>query len=432
MSKIYPIEIAETQTIFYPQQQSGQRWNGALERAHLKTYAICHCLADGNERKLAIKRVKSSFVFARYQETSHHHRHNCQFYGQSRTQSGLQGYTREAVRQHSEGGLAITLARGLQAPRTANENDAPPDVPRHENRGGRRNTMRLGGLLDLLWEEAGLNKWHPAKPKYWDLRVGTALLREAEKIHVGRLTLDQALLLPAQRSEKSNSKTIEHQRNLDVLEYGSKRDLRLIAISPLARFDPIRDTWGGRNPNAGMPEQVQEYQLRVGTPYGMPTLMLDAARSASLQRSYDIELAAWRNHKKVYAIVQLALRKTNPKVADILDISLLYLSERFIPLDSSYEGELEEALVEAQRSFIKPMRYEIEDEVFPDFWLQDMGCEYPLEVFGMTTDTYRERVAQKRTHYADREKYPGGWWYWDLLERRDIPVLPAPVVLGAE
>ena len=76
------------------------------------------------------------------------------------------------------------------------------------------------------------------------------------------------------------------------------------------------------------------------------------------------------------------------------------------------------------------MRYEIEDEVFLDFWLQDKGCDYSLEVFGMTTDTYRKRVAQKHTHYADREKYPGGWWCWDLLKQREIPSLPAPIILS--
>lgn len=428
MSQIYPIKIADTGDTFYPRQQSGKPWNDAVERAHRNTHAICLCLGDSNSRKLAIKRVGGDFVFARYQDTSHHHLRKCQFYGPSRTQSGLQGYTQEAVREHPEGGLAITLARGLQAPLQAADKESRAATQRYAGQSVRRNTMRLGGLIDLLWEEARLNRWDSSKPKYWDLRVGTALLREAEKIHIGHLTLDQALLLPAQRSDRPKSLTSEHQRNLKVVAYGREHNLRLIAISPLAQFDPVRDSWANVSAGIEAPAQRQEQQLRLGTPYGIPQLMLDAARSAAVRRSYGIEVAAWKEHKKVYAITQIALREGSPDMADVLDVSLLFVSNRFIPLDSSYEGQLEEVLVKAQRSFIKPMRYETEDEVFPDFWLQDMGCEYPMEVFGMNTDDYLKRKENKHMLYSDRSKYPNGWWYWDVPEQSLIPPLPAPVI----
>lgn len=110
----------------------------------------------------------------------------------------------------------------------------------------------------------------------------------------------------------------------------------------------------------------------------------------------------------------------------------MHLSERFIPLDSSYEGKLEQALVDAKRSFVKPLRYEADDLVFPDFWLSDMGGDYPLEVFGMNTVTYLERKLQKTAIYGDATKYPLGWWYWDVLTQPMIPTLPTPVAYEPE
>ncbi|MBB6155154.1 hypothetical protein HDC30_002377 [Pseudomonas sp. JAI115] len=266
MSQTYPIEIAETKAVFYPKQQAEDRWEQALERAHLKTYTMCHCLSDGNECKLAIRRIRSGYVFARYQDTNHNHRRNCQFYGPSRGQSGMQGYTRKAVNVRADGGLTVSLARGLKAPKSEVENDAPPNAPRHGDRAVRRDTMRLGGLLDLLWEEASLNRWDRAKPTYWDVRVGTALLRQAEKMHVGRLTLDQALLLPAERSRQENGKTIEHQRNLDVLAFARKLNLRPIAISPLARYDRARDV--RQIHQAPLAERNASYSLGSGRHMG--------------------------------------------------------------------------------------------------------------------------------------------------------------------
>jgi len=49
------------------------------------------------------------------------------------------------------------------------------------------------------------------------------------------------------------------------------------------------------------------------------------------------------------------------------------ISSRFIPLDSGYEGAVEEKLWQEKRAFIKPLRYDGEEDVFPDFVLKDVA-----------------------------------------------------------
>lgn len=81
----------------------------------------------------------------------------------------------------------------------------------------------------------------------------------------------------------------------------------------------------------------------------------------------------------------------------VIDVALMTVSPRYIPLDSGYEGMVEERLWQEKRAFIKPLRYDGEAEVFPDFVLPDMpGVDaLPMEVFGMKTPGYLQRKQEK-------------------------------------
>ncbi|WP_223815738.1 MULTISPECIES: DUF1173 family protein [Pantoea] len=60
-------------------------------------------------------------------------------------------------------------------------------------------------------------------------------------------------------------------------------------------------------------------------------------------------------------------------------------------------GMVETRLWEEKRAFIKPLRYDGEEDVFPDFVLTDVpGTEVlPMEVFGMNTPDYLQRRREK-------------------------------------
>jgi len=431
MPTSYTIKIANTGETFRSSEQDSALWQAALAGGHRITHGICLCLRDDKPRNVAIKRSsKNNYYLARYGET-HHHRKNCRFFAIDASQSGRQGYTSDAVSPDGEDGLIINLARSLDAPRDATHDSVDAAiVERHSRPGIKRNRIGLGGLLDLLWEQADLNRWEATTGKRWDLKVGKYLLDQAEKIRVGKKTmLNTALLLPAAGvQDKPKAKSPEHIRNENVVKNAHQTGLRLVAIAPLASFKSDKDLWTGAD---GVPLQTEQ-KLRLRS-LGMPKLMMNAACQAALLRSYARELKVWQRGEKVYAIVQMAMRPRNARlvkaadVADVFQVCLMHLSERFIPLDSGHEGKLEEALVNAKRGFIKPLRYEADDLVFPDFWLTDMGADYPLEVFGMNTDEYQLRKDQKTKIYNDLSKYPLGWWYWDPLNQREIPALPAPV-----
>lgn len=80
-----------------------------------------------------------------------------------------------------------------------------------------------------------------------------------------------------------------------------------------------------------------------------------------------------------------------------VDVALMTVSERFISLDSGYEKVVEEKLWQEKRAFLKSLRYDGEEDVFPDFVLRDgAGVDaLPMEVFGMNTPEYLQRKQVK-------------------------------------
>jgi len=109
-------------------------------------------------------------------------------------------------------------------------------------------------------------------------------------------------------------------------------------------------------------------------------------------------------------------------VIDVVSGGFMLTSSEYIPVDSSHEIRLLRQLVESEREFLKPLRFEdTRDLVLPDFLLLDVGEDsYPLEVYGMREETYQHRKAEKERYYQD--KFAGRHWAWvaDSLVRSEV------------
>lgn len=110
----------------------------------------------------------------------------------------------------------------------------------------------------------------------------------------------------------------------------------------------------------------------------------------------------------------------------VIDAALMTVSTRYIPLDSRYEEMVEARLWQEKRAFIKPLRYDGEEDVFPDFMLTDVpGTDaLPMEVFGMNTPEYLQRKRVKTAIY-DREYGADNWWQWEASGDHEGHCMPA-------
>ncbi|EOZ4673311.1 DUF1173 family protein [Cronobacter sakazakii] len=105
------------------------------------------------------------------------------------------------------------------------------------------------------------------------------------------------------------------------------------------------------------------------------------------------------------------------KSAQVRQLALMMVSDRYIPLDSLNEGAFEQKLYELERSFYKPLRYDSSTrEYLADFCLTDAPTEnhlpIPVEIWGMNTPDYQEhRLVKERWYNANYGAT--GWLSWD-------------------
>ena len=86
----------------------------------------------------------------------------------------------------------------------------------------------------------------------------------------------------------------------------------------------------------------------------------------SAQRSFADEIFAWQRGERVIVIAQLSTRPKSP-YTDVLELGLMRVTSRLIPMDSEYEATVEEWLHSQGRRFEKPLRFDSkEEQVFPD------------------------------------------------------------------
>lgn len=147
----------------------------------------------------------------------------------------------------------------------------------------------------------------------------------------------------------------------------------------------------------------------------MPFLGLDTSRWNSAIERFPHEFSGWKNGYKIFIIALTDV--PSAKSAQVRQLAMMMTSERFIPLDSQYEGTMEQKLYELQRSFFKPLRYDSSEmEFHPDFSLLDVQSQnhmpFPIEVWGMKTDAYIAHRREKERWY-NSEYGEKGWWSWD-------------------
>lgn len=380
-------------------------WQSLLKKHHRQD-AVVQCMCPGSgKREFAIKQSKAGLYFiSRFGHSGINHFSDCVWYSTSSI-SGRQGYTEGVVEEEPDGTLRIKLAVSLKAkePVERQPAEAPGDADRIAGR--TKTVMKMLGLLHLLWTEASLNIWYPKMAKSRFIGSIHGWLDEAAtRIRAGRTNLNEVLLIGAKEgSDKAES-------NKRKVASAIKLNRRLVVVCPLAAW---RETYSDSDPKV----HLRDF-------FGLPELAVDESLWRDTLRHHPVEKAAWKRGERIIAIALTDVPKNGS--ANVLHLALMYVSDRWIPLDSSLEGEVEARLAAESRSYMKPLRYDSEhDEVFADFHLLDTETNHlPMEVFGLGTPEYLARKAVKQGIY--NQKYgANGWWYWDAFNSPSPETIPA-------
>lgn len=411
-------------------------WKKTLLLAHGKAVVLCKCTGN-KQARLSVRHHShsDSFFLARFPDTGHHHITDCRFYSPDPTLSGLAGYQRGVIEDLEDGGVRIRLKIGLQQRPSKEEPTERKETHRSPaSKTPGKPAMTLLGMLHLMWSLCGLNRWSPRMAGKRNLGlVHYQLGQAAQQIKAGRVRLSQVLLLATQPS------TAQEKHNIARVDTALQTKRRLIAVAPLATYKSAYESHAiARAPvkaferttdatTQASSQEVLTHRLPIMGFSGFPMMMIQSALWARTLERFEHELIAWRQGERIICIMQTDTpsRTKNHTEARVTDIALMRVTKDWIPVESSYEATLADTLVTAERRFEKPLRFDAEDQVFPDFWLQDLHqALYPMEVWGMTTPAYETRKQAKIEHY-DSTYGKGNWWSWNAVTA-PLPDLPGP------
>ncbi|WP_019939930.1 DUF1173 family protein [Bordetella sp. FB-8] len=413
--KTYPVEITlggQTKTYspaFQQEEQFAEGWKKVLVMSHGKALLRCLCGGAG-EKRLSIHSISAidKFHLARFPDSGPEHADDCIFWGADPNASGMSAYRRGVVEELDDGNTKIKLKIGLQqrSTKAPDEAEQAGAKPVQTNRKPGQTSMSLLGLLHYLWTQAGLNTWSPGMQGKRTMGVvHYHLQRIATSTYAGRIKLSQNLLIGAPAEGK------QALMNQAKSQAASAERRRLVVIAPLAKHHD---------------ESELASTLPISTYHGIPHLLMNGELWETLQKRFSREINAWRSGNPSIAIVQTDPPKSSGgnMTAQVVDISLMSVSQDWIPVESSFEVLVAEKLVAEGRRFEKPLRFDADDVTFPDFWLKDVGAPIPMEVWGMTSTDYQTRKAEKSTYY-DETYGKDGWWGWNGAAGDDLPDFPA-------
>ena len=250
------------------------------------------------------------------------------------------------------------------------------------------------GLLELLWERAGLHRWIPQNAPRRLSYVYRKLQEEVCELHLGRVPASEAIFVPDTALDEPSMRR----------KYG---DLA-------SRFEALaRYCQSGEAPVLLIVGEVRSmFDTRYGSGIrfkGLPdaaTVWLPQELAADVARRFRAPVDRFLSSGKsdatrLLCIVGVTL--SSKGALNATSCSLMETNTDFIPVDSLHEGVLTSALVQAGRRFTKPLRHLAEHALHPDFLLHDAaGGDWAMEVWGMDTPEYRQRKAEKIAIYREK------------------------------
>jgi Protein of unknown function (DUF1173) len=383
------------------------QWQTVLSRVHeTSERPRCLCVPGGVEMYVAQHR---QFVIKRMPETGSQHHPGCLSYELPAQQSGLGELLGEAVLESGPGAVDLrvdfpwTRTTGRTAARGEGDPEAEVAVTKRR--------MSLRALMHYLFERAGFNRWTPAMQGRRDQGVLHKYLMEAaEDVSVKGLALIERLYVPEPFTEAGKADAAQRRR--DKLAVLRPRDGHSPLALVLGEFKASDATADGRRVwIKHMPDAPLLIASKAWSRIEKVFAPLFEARDADTGHGVRLMLAALVRARREYTY-------------EIDAGSLMMTTEHWIPIEAIHELPLVHALVDQQRRFVKPLRYDAAmAAVFPNALLVDMGARpVPLHV---VSAFMAPKVRAAKEHAI--AKAGDGAWVWVT----DGPMPALPVVDAA-
>lgn len=307
-----------------------------------KLRPLCDCRSPGVPMYVA--KVNGRFVVKRMPDSGDEHAPACDSYEPPAELSGIGQVLGSAVQEDPEEGctslkldFSLTKTPGRAAPVSSG---ASADSVRTD---GTKLTLR--GLLHLLWEHAGFNRWSPAmagKRTWWVIRKH--LLAAAEDKATKGAPLLDVLFVPEQfnadRKHEIEQRCASMMARIAASEKGARR--LMLAVGEVKEIAPAR--FGHKLILKHLPDRP---------------LMLNDDLYKRLLKRFELELGLWNALEGTHLVLMGTFGVGTTGVAALEELTLMNVNEGWIPFESTFDKMLLDALTWNHRRFTKCLRYNL-------------------------------------------------------------------------
>lgn len=425
------VRIASRRVRLSAVREAPASYSRDFEQARVEPgHAWCLCNSSTPQR-LVIRRkshagTAAAFFLAGWPEGGEAHDIHCPFYKEPEDESGKSSESKSCFEEGADGTFRITpqFSVSLKVDTVVRKKDAIEASPRpsESTRGA-----TLLAMLQYLWSETGLHRWRAGWYRDWG-RVRYELMGKVEDGQIGKRPLADVLYIPPRytpaAAERNKAEFTARQEPLFTSARQFIDAQNRIAAGKAA--SAVRETLFIIAPLRGVKEsQFDSYQIQLG--HIAQPVYCKAPLMQRLQRRFGRVLNTL-NAEHGHVIGIFHVEGTPRGHLQLLDAGLMRVSSRFIPVDSSYEEVVADALVMANRDFSKPVKIEtgtdsLDGKVLADFILYDTASRRCyMEVYGVEGRAeYDVRKREKQHIYRQNGVEI---WEWDLTRTREMPALP--------
>jgi len=421
---------------------------------------------------VAYYRKSDTFAIKTFPGTKENHNANC-FFRRGVITISYKSYREDKTRRPFEsiseqGKEAIILIPEVgirEKKKNPQGSSKPRERPTNIGKSRSRPRAKLAKFLSTIWELSNLNTWTPGRAEkkhtLFQATKESEIKKALDKIFISKTkSLDSFLLLPCKSKDEEN-----YTRNIKIVKRCVKRRERPFVLNFLPKFDKentylvnffkalgldsllfSKQDASTRSSNIYSTHKT-EYQdeqssnsnakdkkgiekavlLPVKYYLGIPFLWVNIDDLVFFkEKKNQAMLKLYLNHEceivyfahidvpkvinsEVYGSEESQQKGEFSYNSKVLNISFMFLSKELIPVESSYEVQMEAFLRRIGVKFKKPFASP-DFPLVPDFIVFGKnGQNIYIEVFGMHTKEYLQRKADKINFYNEKKVKVLSW-----------------------
>lgn len=309
----------------------------------LRPRCLCRKNSEGQGIEMYVARLTDGYIVKRMPNTGSQHSTSCLSYEPPAELSGLGGLLGSAISENTATGKT-TLKLDFPLTKILGRSTLPSSASRYSHSVTTVGTkLSLKGLLHYLWDQAELTRWRPGftSKRSW-ATVRKHLLQAAQHKIARGSDLQDRLYIPeafyVEQRDAINARRLAHWGHSLPMQ-GLPQDLILL-IGEVKAIEAAR--YGYKVVVKQVPDQA---------------FAIDECLYRKLGYRFMRELALWSASEAVHMVMISTFVVSAQGIPTIQELSLMPATAQWIPVESAFELQLIDTLVNEGRAFTRGLRY---------------------------------------------------------------------------